>query len=92
MDWAKKFLPVTTIVFLLVAGYMFFVGETSLVSRIQYERTIDSLKIVLENQRDTMLYYQRLNESLINDPETMEHIVREQYNMKRENEDVFIFE
>lgn len=39
-----------------------------------------------------MLYYQRLNESLVRNPEVMEHVVREQYNMKRDYEDVFVFE
>ncbi|MDE6277786.1 MAG: septum formation initiator family protein [Muribaculaceae bacterium] len=90
--WVKRFLPLPTIIILCLAAYILFVGDNSLVSRMRYEHTIDSLRVELEAQRDTMLYYQRLNENLVHDPEVMEHVVREQYNMKRDNEDVFVFE
>ena len=42
--------------------------------------------------QDSVTYYRELNSRLESDPETMERVVREQYNMKRDNEDVFITE
>lgn len=39
-----------------------------------------------------MLYYQQLNERLAGDPDLMEQVVREQYGMKRQSEDVYLFE
>lgn len=92
LAWAGRFLPWSTIIILALAAYILFVGDNSLVSRMKYEHTIDSLRVELQAQRDTMLYYQHLNENLERNPEVMEHVVREQYNMKRDNEDVFVFE
>ena len=91
-SWVKRFLPWRTLIILAVAVYILFVGQHSLVSRMQYEHTIDSLRMELEANRDTMLYYKQINDNLVRDPEMMEHVVREQYNMKRENEEVFVFE
>ena len=91
-SWVKRFLPWRTLIILAVAVYILFVGQNSLVSRMQYEHIIDSLRMELEANRDTMLYYKQINDNLVRDPEMMEHVVREQYNMKRENEEVFVFE
>lgn len=90
--WLSRFLPLPTIIALAIAAYVFFMGDNSVVSRMRYEHTIDSLRVELAAQRDTMLYYRALNESLVHDPELMEHVVREQYNMKRTGEDVFVFD
>ena len=38
-----------------------------------------------------MLYYKKLNSLITTDPEVMEQVVRERHNMKRPDEDVFIF-
>lgn len=92
ISWAKRFLPVTTIVILGLAAYIIFVGDNSLVMRMKYEHTIDSLRMELDAQRDTMLYFRRLNQNITRDADAMEHVVREQYNMKRDNEEVFVFE
>ena len=54
-------------------------------------RIIDSLRTEVEINRDSMLYYKNLNSRITTDPEVMEQVVREQHNMKRPNEDVFIF-
>ena len=51
-----------------------------------------SLTECLAVQRDSLEYYRDLNRRLSTDPELMEQVVREQYNMNRPNEDVFIIE
>ena len=80
-----------TIVCLVVLGYVVFSGENTVFSTIDYDRQIDSLKLELQAQRDTMLYYRGLNQRLSSDPELMEQVVREQYGMKKVGEDVYIF-
>ncbi len=92
ISWAKRFLPFSTIFILAFAGYILLVGDNSLVMRMKYEHTIDSLRMELEAQRDTMLYFRRLNGNITRDADAMEHVVREQYNMKRDNEEVFVFD
>ena len=42
--------------------------------------------------QDSVDYYRELNRRLASEPEAMERVVREQYNMKREHEDVFVLE
>lgn len=73
-----------------VLVYLTFFSEKSVSHRIQYQAMIDSLEEALRQERDTLAYYRDLNRRLNTDPELMEQVVREQYNMKRDNEDVFI--
>lgn len=91
-SWFRRYLPWPTLLILALAAYILFWGQTSLPNRLAYEHTIDSLRMELKAQEDTMIYYRDLNERLSKDPEVMEHVVREQYNMKREHEDVYIVE
>ena len=77
ISWAKRFLPFSTIFILAFAGYILLVGDNSLVMRMKYEHTIDSLRKELEAQRDTMLYFRRLNGNITRYADAMEHVVRE---------------
>ncbi|MBD5183139.1 MAG: hypothetical protein K2F99_06960 [Muribaculaceae bacterium] len=92
LDWFKRYFSPITIGGIVIIGYVIFSGDTSIGRSIEHERTIDSLTLVLEANRDTMLYYRELNERLQSDPTLMEQVVREQYGMKKANEDVFTFE
>ena len=88
----NPFIAVPAIVALGVLTYLAFFSEKSLSHRIEYQHQIDSLEQALQQERDTLEYYRELNRRLNTDPELMEQVVREQYNMKRDNEDVFVFE
>ncbi len=90
--WAKKYLSWPTIICLIGLAYIIFLGEHTVFRTIDYDTQIDSLRNELAAQTDTMLYYRDLNRRLTTDPELMEQVVREQYNMKRDNEDVYIFQ
>lgn len=85
-------MPLPTIVCLLVVAYIIFSGDSTVFRSIDYDHKIDSLEHALADERDTMLYYQDLNNRLASDPELMEQVVREQYGMKRASEDVYLFE
>lgn len=92
ISWSRRFLSLPTLFCLAVCVYVVFSGEHTVSQSIAYNREIDSLKAVLEANRDTMLLYKELNGRLGTDPNLMEQVVREQYGMKKPGEDVFKFE
>lgn len=91
-NWLRRYVSLITIGVFAAIIYMIFFSETSIVHKIEYQRVIDSLRVEVEINRDSMLYYKELNSRLTTDPEIMEQIVRERHNMKRADEDVFIFD
>jgi len=90
--WARRYLAIPTVLGLAVIIYVCVFGEKSVLQRFEYQKMIDSLEICLKSQRDSLAYYKDLNRRLSTDPELMEQVVREQYNMKRPNEDVYVVE
>lgn len=89
--WLRRYFSLITIGVIVAVVYMIFFSETSVLHKIEYQRIIDSLRYEVQVNRDSMLYYKELNSRLSTDPEIMEQVVRERHNMKRPDEDVFIF-
>lgn len=89
--WLKRYFSLITIGVFAAIIYMIFFSETSVMRKIEYQRIIDSLQAEVEINRDSMLYYKELNSRLDTDPAVMEQVVREQHNMKRPDEDVYVF-
>jgi len=81
-----------TVAVLAILVYIVFFCESSVTQRIEYQRQIDSLSAEVAVVQDSVDYYRELNRRLASEPEAMERVVREQYNMKREHEDVFVLE
>lgn len=90
-NWCKRYISVLTIVVLLLVVYVLLGQENSMFRLMEYSRTIDSLNVEIANARDSLEKYDRLNSQLQTNPELMERVVREQYNMVREGEDVYVF-
>lgn len=90
--WFRRYFSLLTLGVMAVILYMIFFSETSVLHKIEYQRIIDSLRTEVEITRDSMLYYKNLNSRITTDPEIMEQVVRERHNMKRPDEDVFIFD
>jgi hypothetical protein len=67
-----------------------FFNENSFLKSVEYTSRINELREEIKDNEDTLRYYQQLNHALDTDPETMERIVRENYHMQHENEDVYI--
>lgn len=85
-------MSVSTLIVIGVLVYIVFFGDSSVARRVEYQQQIDSLRAEVELVQDSVNYYRELNRRLSSDPEAMERVVREQYNMKREGEDVFVME
>lgn len=91
----KRFLGLTAYQIIILAGLvvmLFFLSDSSVTKRIHYETQIRDLESQIE-------YYQKLTESdreklheLRSNDEDLEKFARENYLMKKENEDVFIVE
>ena len=86
--WKHKLL----IFIILFVLWIVLFDRNSVMMHIERENNIASLQ-------DSIEYYkreiERLNlhlEELQNDPREMEKFVRERYNMKRDNEDIYIIE
>ncbi|MDO4320785.1 MAG: hypothetical protein Q4C34_09450 [Bacteroidales bacterium] len=91
-SWIRRYLAIPTVVGLGLIIYMAFWGENSVQKRIAYQQVIDSLSECLRVQQDSLAYYRDLNRRISTDPALMEQVVREQYNMNRPHEDVFVIE
>lgn len=90
--WCRRYFSVTFIIVIGFTMLVLFFNDNSIIKSMEYDERIKELKHEIKANRDTMEYYRRLNHSLDTDRETMERIVREQYHMQRENEDVYIIE
>lgn len=90
--WCRRYVSVFSILVVCGLVYILFVQENSLKRYGELTNTVDSLRLEIKNATDTMNYYHQLNERLSTDPELMERVVRENYNMVREGEDVYIFQ
>lgn len=88
--WCKRYVNLTFIAVFVFALYLFFFNENSFMQSYRYNQQIEALKAEIQQNRDTMEYYESLNNLLNTDPETMEKIVREHYHMQRTSEDVYI--
>lgn len=91
VSWLKRYVSLLSLGVMAAIIYMLFFSDTSVLHKIEYQRIIDSLQTEVEINRDSMLYYKELNSRLSSDPAVMERVVREQHNMKRPDEDVYVF-
>lgn len=91
INWFRRYISIMLIVVVLFVVYTLFIQENSIIKYFEYSHTIDSLKTEIKSATDTMLYYKEMNSRLSTDPEVMERVVRENFNMARDGEEVFIF-
>ncbi|MBE6310051.1 MAG: septum formation initiator family protein [Bacteroidales bacterium] len=88
--WIPDWINIKWVIVILVFLIMIFFGRNSYLNILEYQKTIDELKVEIDKYNDTTQMYRQKAHSLATDRETLERIAREQYGMKREKEDVFI--
>lgn len=81
---------ITIIVFLLTIGVLD--EENSLIQRFSHWREIRTLKTEIQHYRKQYERDSRELKELTSNPEELEKVAREKYLMKKENEDIYIFE
>ncbi|NLZ72395.1 MAG: septum formation initiator family protein [Bacteroidales bacterium] len=79
---------IAVVIFLLIIGVL---DENSLIQRAKYDKEIYSLKSEIKKyQKEYDESTQKLKE-LSDNPENLERIARENYLMKKPDEDIFVF-
>ena len=92
LSWGRRYLSVWTVLLVGAILYLLFFQENSSSRIYAYQQTTDSLNAEIKMNRDTMLYYHELNRRLDNrDPEIIERVVREHFNMNTPDEEVYLF-
>lgn len=87
LSWIKY--AVATLIFAVSIG---FVGENSVLRRIERKKEISELQQKIAEQQQRFAEDHQALERLKNDPEEVRRVAREHYYMKKDNEDVFIIE
>lgn len=75
------------VVFVII---LLFAGDYSYLKVIDYKQRVTEMEREIILNYDTARYYQNKIRELNTDKESLEKIAREQYQMKREKEDVYI--
>ncbi len=85
----KVHIPLFIIVALAVI-LLFFNEDTSLTLNRKYDAEIKALKEEIDECKDSTRLYREKYNALLTNKEDLERVAREQYNMQRDDEDVFI--
>ncbi len=79
------------LILLVFVVWMIFFDENSLVNHWELDREIDKLEKSNEYYREEIRNDQKVIDNL-NDPDSLEKYAREEYKMKKENEEIFLIE
>lgn len=80
------------VILLVLIAMLFFFSDSSILKRIKYDNEIKNLESQIEFYRNqTQIDKEKLNE-LQSNKDNLEKFARENYLMKKENEEVFIIE
>lgn len=90
MKWLRRYFSITLAAVVAFVMFVLFFNENSFMRNVELKREIEALKAEIRDNEDTLRYYQDMLEKLNTDRETMEKIVREQYHMQRQSEDVYV--
>lgn len=91
LGWGRRYISFTLLIVVAYLAFLLFFNENSMMRSIDLDRTIDSLRTEIRVNKDSLEYYKALNNRLSTSPEEMERVAREQYNMNRPDEDVYVF-
>lgn len=79
------------IILLLFVIWMIFFDENSFINHWELDKEIDNLENSNEYYRDQIEQDKKVIDNL-NDPDSLEKYAREEYKMKKENEEIFLIE
>lgn len=68
---------------------MLFFGEYNYMEISKQKSEINNLNAQIKSKEDSAMYYEKKFRELDTDKENLEKLAREQYGMKRTNEDVY---
>ncbi len=80
------------VILAVIVAMLFFFSDSSLLKRRKYEKEIKDLKVQIEYYKNQMEQDRAKLEELQSSRDNLEKFARENYLMKRKNEEVFIIE
>lgn len=86
----KKRLNKYWITLIFFAIVTFFIGESTIAKRISYNRQIKQLETEIDHYRKLKEENEQKLKALHSDNESLEKLAREQYQMLKEDEELFI--
>lgn len=87
--WIPRWLSLPFVIFIAFIVMLLFYGENNYMLINQQKKEIDKMNAQIKVMEDSAKFYERKTQELNTDKETLEKIAREQYGMKRTNEEVF---
>ncbi len=88
--WIPRWLNLPLLIFVAFVVVLLFFGDNNYMRISKYRSQINDLKSQIQNNEDSAAMYDAKVNELNTDNESLEHLVREKYGMKRTNEEVFI--
>ena len=88
--WLPLWLNLPFLIFLGFILMLLFFGEYNFMEISKQKSQINDLNAQIKSTEDSAQYYERKYRELNTDRENLEKLAREQYRMKRTNEDVYI--
>lgn len=88
--WIPLWLNLPFLIFLAFILMLLFFGEYNYMKISKQKGEINNIKAQIKQKEDSAMLYEKKYHELNTDPENLEKLVREQYRMKRDNEDVYI--
>lgn len=89
--WIRRKSHLTLIIVGTAIVLLLFINEdTSMRLNMQYDEQIRNLKRSIKASEDSAEWYRSRREALYIGTEELEHVVREQYHMQRQSEDVYV--
>ena len=88
--WIPLLLSIPFLIFLAFIVMLLFFGENNYMEISKQKSEINKLNSQIKNMEDSAQYYERKYQELNTDKENLEKLARENYGMKRINEDVYI--
>jgi cell division protein FtsB len=88
--WIPRWVNIPLLIFIAFVVVLAFFGDNSFMRSTEYRSQINGLKSQIKNLEDSAAMYEQKVNELNTDNETLEHLVREKYGMKRTNEEVYI--
>lgn len=89
-SWIPRWLNLPFIFFIAFIVVLLFFGDYNYLRINSLASEIDDIKQQIKQQEDSAAYYTAKYNALNTDRENLERICREQYGMKRINEEVYI--
>ncbi len=73
-------------------SWIFIFASNNILSQYQENKELQEMKAKIKYLEGEIATMQRQTDALKNDPAAIEKLAREKYHMKKENEDLFVFD